>query len=125
MTTTRWAEGRRDVLRRPLIVYAGLALVALGLLAIILGWYGAGGEKLVERQIPYLISGAFGGAGLVGLGTLLLFSNDMRLLRQRVDDLHAVLHELDGEVVQRVDHLLARVETDANGAKRDVRRAKR
>lgn len=115
MPPTRWPPGR-DVLSRPAVVYVGIALIVLGLIAIVLGWYGVGSEKVVERQIPYLVSGGFGGGGLIAVGVFMLFVNELRVLRQRVDDLHAVMRELDTEVVQRIDHVLADLGRAENGS---------
>jgi hypothetical protein len=43
----------------------GIALLPIGLTAILLGWYGAAKTGWVFEQIPYLISG-----GLIGLGLM-------------------------------------------------------
>ncbi len=50
----------------------GVALVACGWAAIYLGWRGASEHKLEVGQLPYLISGGFGGLGLIVLGSTAL-----------------------------------------------------
>jgi len=46
----------------------GALLVGIGLIAIIIGWWGVSGTSLDWKQIPYLVSGGIGGASLIGLG---------------------------------------------------------
>src|SRR5438067_3746300 len=43
------------------------ALLAAGVVFVILGWYGAAHTNILTEQIPYLISG-----GLPGLGSIIL-----------------------------------------------------
>ena len=58
---------------RWLLIAGGLALV-LGLVAIVLGWYGAAQSTLEFEQTPYVISGGLLGVGLIVLGSFLYFS---------------------------------------------------
>jgi hypothetical protein len=58
---------------RWLLVGGGLAL-ALGLVAILLGWYGAAQSTLDFEQTPYVISGGLLGVGLIVLGSFVYFS---------------------------------------------------
>lgn len=48
------------------LVSAGLLLV-LGIVFVLLGWYGAANTNILTEQIPYLISG-----GLLGLGLIVV-----------------------------------------------------
>lgn len=50
----------------------GLLLVAIGFVAVALGWYDASGTADVRRQLQSLISGGFGGLAAVVLGTGLI-----------------------------------------------------
>lgn len=77
---------------------AGWVLVGVGALVLLLGWIGVSGEVLVSKQLPYLVSGGFGGLGTIALGTRLLLSEDLRTYEHRmqrmehlVDDLHELL----------------------------------
>jgi uncharacterized membrane protein len=47
---------------------AGLALPVIGLLVILIGWWGASGTEYPAEQLPYLLSGGFFGLGLVIAG---------------------------------------------------------
>ncbi|MGH2830189.1 MAG: hypothetical protein ACRDJM_06875, partial [Actinomycetota bacterium] len=62
----------------------GWLLVIVGLVMLILGWFGVSGEPDVARQLAYLVSGGVGGlfAGIIGVG--LLISNDVRVDRERL-----------------------------------------
>ncbi|MCX7619767.1 MAG: hypothetical protein N2037_02845 [Acidimicrobiales bacterium] len=44
----------------------GIGLGALGVVVILIAWFGASGTAIVAEQIPYLISG-----GLLGLGLII------------------------------------------------------
>ena len=65
-TSGRWND-------RWLLVLGGLAL-ALGLVAIVLGWYGSAQSTLAFEQTPYVISGGLLGVGLIVLGGFTYFS---------------------------------------------------
>ncbi len=49
-------------------VSAGLALVVVGFVVLFFAWNGAAEVDHVQGQIPYLISGAAVGLGLIGAG---------------------------------------------------------
>ncbi len=49
-------------------LYVGLLLIACGWAAIYLGWRQAGEQELETGQIPFLLSGGFGGWGLLLMG---------------------------------------------------------
>lgn len=51
---------------------AGLILVAVGFVAVGMGWYDASGTTDVRRQMQALISGGFGGLAAVVLGAALV-----------------------------------------------------
>ena len=65
-TRRRWDD-------RWLLVLGGVAL-ALGLVAILLGWYGSAQSTLEFEQTPYVISGGLMGVGLIVLGGFTYFS---------------------------------------------------
>jgi hypothetical protein len=56
----------------PVPTYAGIAVVAVGLLLIGAAWSQVAGEANVARQIPYLVSGGIFGLALVLIGALVI-----------------------------------------------------
>ncbi len=68
---------------------AGLALAAIGLLAIAFGWNGAAGQTSTLFQLPYILSGGLVGIAFVILGAAMLIvqSNreDRALLEAKLD----------------------------------------
>lgn len=61
---------------RTLMVAAGI-VAPLGLVCVLLGWYGASRTSNSFEQIPYLISGGLFGLGLVFLGAFFYFAHWM------------------------------------------------
>ncbi|MEU4911138.1 hypothetical protein [Streptomyces fradiae] len=53
-----------------LLWWGGLTALAVGAVLCVLGWYGASGEHVAERQLPYLASGTVPGAALVVAGAV-------------------------------------------------------
>lgn len=72
-----------------------LILIALGLLAIGLGYNGASGTALTAAQFPYLISGGVLGLSLVVLGSSLMIvkahREDRALLERKLDEVMNVM----------------------------------
>ena len=68
---------------------AGLALAAIGLIAIAFGWNGAAGQTSTLAQMPYILSGGLVGIAFVILGAAMLVvqSNreDRALLETKLD----------------------------------------
>jgi hypothetical protein len=85
---------------RPIV---GWVLAGLGLLAIFLGWFGVSGQALVAKQLPYLISGGVGGMALVGLGAVLIGTEQLRRDARRLDRLERMVGELHSVLLSRPD----------------------
>lgn len=64
----------------------GLGFCVVGFVAIGLGWRGAANKACVDCQIPYLISGAATGIGLILLGVGLLVMAQIRVERAKLAD---------------------------------------
>jgi hypothetical protein len=75
-------------------VRLGWALVIIGGLLVIVGYIGVSGKDSEVLQLPYLASGGVGGLAVVGLGSALLISADVRLERQRLSEIQGELLEL-------------------------------
>ena len=81
-------DAKRD-LRNAWQVLAGSVLIPLGVVFIMLGWYGAAHARVVQQQIPYLISGSFVGLGCMVVGGLLFWGHWL----YRMYDQAALHHE--------------------------------
>lgn len=77
----------------------GGALVVLGMLGIVVAWFGVSGTLDPGEQMPYISSGGFGGAALIAVGVTLLISfehtRDRDALAQVLDELDELRHRLD------------------------------
>ncbi|WP_432249949.1 hypothetical protein ACRAR1_23870 [Streptomyces sanyensis] len=54
-----------------LLWWGALVALACGILLCVLGWYGVSGERVAERQLPYLASSTVPGAALLVVGAVL------------------------------------------------------
>jgi hypothetical protein len=57
------------------LMIAGSAAVGVGLLLVMLGWWGAAHTPNLYEQIPYVASGGFLGLGLIFLGAFFYFAH--------------------------------------------------
>ena len=64
----------------PTLMILGGVLAPLGLVAVLLGWFGASHTPHSFEQVPYLISGGLLGLGLVFLGGFLYFTHWVTVL---------------------------------------------
>ena len=74
----------------------GWVLIALGALALLLGWFGVADTALTSEQMPYIVSGGLFGLALIGTGATLLISSDLRDEWRKLDDIEAAIRQLDG-----------------------------
>jgi hypothetical protein len=81
----------------------GYVLVALGLLALLIGWYGVSGEAIVAKQLPYIASGGLLGVALVVLGGRFMLIQDLRRDSNRLDRLETMVNELHAALLARPD----------------------
>jgi hypothetical protein len=79
----------------------GAVLMPLGIIAILLGWYGVAHTKYQYNQMPYVVSGGLLGLGLVFLGGFLYFgawlakvANEQRESARQLADTMLVLADL-------------------------------
>lgn len=99
------------------LVALGLAIA--GVVALVVGWIGVSTKVEVWEQMPYLMSGGFGGAILVGLGIAVYVSHehaeDRRqrdLLARRVEQLEA---QLTTQLTWRLDELEMALAAELDG----------
>lgn len=84
----------RGLTRLPVLV------IALGLLAILIGYNGAAGYTALSAQFPYLISGGILGLSLIVVGTGLLIAQSNREDSARIE---ALLSQLVGTTNDALD----------------------
>ncbi len=81
------------------MLVVGGTLLPLGLIVIVLGWLGASNTVLVFEQVPYLLSGAAFGLGLVFAGGFVYFAYWLTLLvkenRSGREELTAVMLRME------------------------------
>jgi hypothetical protein len=65
--------------------------VALGLIALTVGWVGTSGTAYPAEQIPYVISGGLLGLFLLGVGGMLWLTADLRDEWRKLDDIERAL----------------------------------
>lgn len=114
----RAIEGTRRGTRfdiRQLMLASGATCMALGIVAIVLGWYGAAHSSYLFQEIPYLISGGLLGVALVAGGGFLFFAS---WFVRMIEDNHRYASRVE-QTLNRVDHVLGAIETDAAAAVSD------
>jgi hypothetical protein len=95
---------------------AGAVLVPLGLIVILLGWYGASHSGFLFEQVPYLISGGMLGVGLVIVGAFSYFAYWLtRIFHQQREQAGAVIEALERLEKRLADLPLQERSTRTNG----------
>ncbi len=83
----------------------GIGLIVLGMISIVVAWYGVSGTLDPGKQMPYISSGGFGGAVLIAVGVTLLSSfehaRDRAALEVILDRLDAIDLRLDDMEARR------------------------
>jgi hypothetical protein len=105
----RWAE-KYDV-RNSWQVIAGAILIPLGVVLILLGWYGAAHARVVQQQIPYMVSGSFIGLGCMIVGGLLFFGHWLYRIYDQAD----LQHEETQRVLETIAAALLAQRGDVSG----------
>ena len=76
----------------------GLGLSLLGFFVIAIAWSGAAGLDYAQGQLPYLLSGGFGGLGLIVTGAAMTVAESNRrdrvMLEQQLTNLSAAISKL-------------------------------
>jgi hypothetical protein len=106
----RWAE-KYDI-RNGWQVIAGALLIPLGIVFILLGWYGAAHARVVQQQIPYMVSGSFIGLGCMIVGGLLFWGHWLYRIYDQAD-LH---HEEQQRLLETIAAALLAQRGDGTGA---------
>lgn len=86
-----WLSRAISRITRPAL---GWVVLAVGVVLVVLGWYGVAGQSNVAKQLPYLASGTIPGSALIIGGLILLgLPRQDPQSRQQLADLHAALLE--------------------------------
>jgi hypothetical protein len=99
-----------------------LALLVVGLVALLLGWLGVSREGLPAAQIPYLASGALLGLFALGAAATMWLSADLRDLWRKFDDIHRDL-SAQAAAAATSESDCSPAGSTANGAQRGIRAA--
>jgi hypothetical protein len=94
-------------LRNTWQVAAGSLLVPLGVVVILIAWYGAAHASVVQQQIPYLVSGSFVGLGLMIVGGLMYWAHWLYRIYDQADLHHAERVARDQQLFQLLEAALA------------------
>jgi hypothetical protein len=116
----RFAEGVRTLrvggaslkLEERILMVLGGIIAPLGIVVVLLGWWGASNTPYVFEQLPYLISGGLLGISLVFLGAFFYFTH---WLTQLVKE-HRVQSVAMIEALQRLQDQVARQNDGQVGA---------
>jgi hypothetical protein len=85
--------------------YLGIGVSAIGFVLIAVAWGQVAGERLVARQLPYLVSGAVTGLALVMVGMTVISvaarRRDAALREQQTALLADALRELGSALEER------------------------
>jgi len=88
-------------------ILIGSLLVPLGIVFILMSWYGAAHTAYVQQQIPYLVSGSFVGLGCLVLGGLLYWAHWLYRIYDQADLHHEeqlrAFEQTLRAIVERVD----------------------
>ena len=83
----------------------GWAVITAGFIAIAAAWGQVQGTHVVAVQLSYMTSGGLLGLGLIFLGTGLVRADDLRAIRQGVDELIDRINDLEHDVSDTKDWL--------------------
>jgi hypothetical protein len=78
-----------------------IALIVLGMIGVLVAWFGISGTLDPGEQMPYLASGGIGGAALIAIGVTVYISWEhvqdraaLNVLLQRLDEVESALRDL-------------------------------
>lgn len=108
----RFADGVRTLrvggaslrLEERILMIIGGVVAPLGVVVVLLGWWGAAHSPYVFEQLPYLISGGLLGVGMIFLGAFFYFAHWMTQLVKE----HRVQSVAVIEALQRLQDQVAR-----------------
>jgi hypothetical protein len=120
----RTGGGALNFSERTLMILGGV-IAPLGLVVVVIGWYGAAHSPFLFQQIPYLISGLGIGLGLVFLGSFFYFAHWVTELvkegrTQSAAMIEAITRLEETIKQQSVGERVAEVAPSPNGVRADL-----
>ncbi|HAM00676.1 MAG TPA: hypothetical protein DCQ30_00375 [Acidimicrobiaceae bacterium] len=97
-------------------ILAGSILIPLGVVFILMAWYGSAHTAYVQQQIPYLVSGSFAGVASIVLGGLLYWAHWLYRIYDQADLHHEEqLRVLEQAIRAMTERAGATMETTPSG----------
>ena len=99
-----------------------IALVAAGVVVVLVGWIGVSGEAYPAKQLPFIMSAGVGGVFILGVGALFWLSADLRdewTKLDRIEEALVVLADtalVDRQALDRITPPAPPVEVDGRAA---------
>ncbi len=88
----------------------GSVLVPLGIVIILIAWYGSAHTPYVQQQIPYLVSGSFIGLGMMLVGALLYWAHWLYRMYDQADLHHQAAMARQEELFERLVQAIGTVD---------------
>ena len=89
-------RARREIPMGRVLFIAGAALASLGVVVILLGWYGTANTTRLYKQVPYLVSGGLLGLAFVIFGGFAYFGYWLTRLVEDGRQSAATLERIEG-----------------------------
>jgi hypothetical protein len=90
----------------------GMLLIGLGVIVLLVAWWGVSGTADTVDQLSYIGTGLSAGAGFLVVGTVLLVACEHTRDRQAIQELAAQLRRLEEGLAGEFDHLDQTLRTD-------------
>jgi hypothetical protein len=104
-------------------VAVGAVLMPLGIVIILIAWYGAAHASHVQQQIPYLVSGAFIGLGLMIVGGLLYWAHWLYRVYDQADLHHQDMLRQQDEHMRALIAAVSGAQSNGHAPRRAARTA--
>ena len=99
-----------------------IALIAAGVVVVLVGWIGVSGQAYPAKQLPFIMSAGVGGVFILGVGALFWLSADLKdewTKLDRIEEALVVLADtalVDRQALSQVRAPVAPVEEDGRAA---------
>jgi hypothetical protein len=104
-----------------------IALIVLGMIGVLVAWFGISGTLDPGEQMPYLASGGIGGAALIAIGVTVYISWEhvqdraaLSVLLQRLEEVESTLRVMASPVLESPEG--AQPSSSTNGSPKRTRK---